>query len=320
VNLERLCPSILLVAFLLFLTGGAAQATISHTWVSSTGNDANACTRSAPCATFAGALAKTTAGGEIDVADASDYGPVTITKAVSIEAVGVLATIQVTSGNAVTISAGVSDTVVLRGLTLDGQGTAADGINFTKGGALYVENCRIHHFTTGLDFIPIFTSPSDTSKLFVTDTIVRNNGSGSTGGGVLIQSNGGVPIASIDGLRAENNVCGVKTVDAAIVTIRNSVAANNGFSGFSAVQNSQPADVLIESSLSAHNGTNGVVAADLGPPPGFIFPVIRLSNVTVFNNATGLATSGMGKIISFGNNKVDGNITNGAPTSTIPPM
>src|SRR4029077_7379886 len=115
-------PSVLLIASLLFLAGGAAQATISHTWVSSTGNDANACTRSAPCATFAGALTKTSAGGEIDVADANDYGPVTINKAVSIEAVGVLATIQVTSGNAITVSAGANDTVVLRGLTLDGQG------------------------------------------------------------------------------------------------------------------------------------------------------------------------------------------------------
>src|SRR6476646_7332437 len=122
---------IYLSAALLLLAGGSAQATISHTWVSSTGNDSNACTRSAPCATFAGALAKTSAGGEIDVADAGDYGPVTITQSVSIEAVGVLATIQVTSGNAITVNAGANDVVVLRGLTLDGQGTATHGIAFS---------------------------------------------------------------------------------------------------------------------------------------------------------------------------------------------
>jgi hypothetical protein len=309
-------PANLLAASLLFLAAGAARATISHTWVSSTGSDANACTRNAPCATFAGALTKTTAGGEIDVADASDYGPVTITKAVSIEAVGVLATIQVTSGNAVTISAGANDTVVLRGLTLDGQGTAADGINFTTGGALYVENSRIHHFTTGIDFLP---TGNITSKLFVTDTIVRNNGSGGTGCGVLIQSIGGFAIASIDGLRTENTVCGVKTLDAASVTIRNSVAANNGFSGFSAVESSNAPFVLIENSIATHNGTNGVVSADLTLFT-LVPPVVRLSNVTVVDNATGLATSGTGKIISFGNNKVDGNSTNGAPTATVPPM
>lgn len=308
-------PSVLLIASLLFLAAGAAQATISHTWVSSTGNDANACTRSAPCATFAGALTKTSAGGEIDVADANDYGPVTINKAVSIEAVGVLATIQVTSGNAVTISAGANDTVVLRGLTLDGQGTAADGINFTTGGALYVENTRIHHFTTGIDFLP---TGNVTTKLFVTDTIVRNNGSGGTGCGVLIQAIGGFAIASIDGLRTENNVCGVKTLDAANVTIRNSVAANNGFAGFSAVASNNVPVVLIESSITAHNGT-GVLSAN--PALSFILPTVRVSNVTVVDNGTGLlAASGLAQIISFGNNKVDGNSTNGAPTSTVPPM
>jgi parallel beta helix pectate lyase-like protein len=310
------CLPVLLTAALPFLAD-AAQATISHTWVSSTGNDANACTRSAPCATFAGALTKTSAGGEIDVADAGDYGPVTIGQAVSIEAAGVLATIQVTSGNAITISAGANDTVVLRGLTLDGQGTAGDGIRFSTGGALYVEDSRIHRFTTGIDFLPNNT----TSKLFVTDTIVRNNGSGATGGGVFIQASGGqgFATASIDGLRTENNVFGVKVMDAANVTIRNSVAANNGFSGFSAVQSSNTPKMLIESSITAHNGTNGIISADLAVG-AVVSPEVRLSNVTVVDNQTGLATSGFGRIISFGNNKVDNNSTNGSPTSTIPPM
>src|SRR6202035_5770597 len=132
----------ILFATTLLLLGSAAQATISHTWVSSTGSDTNACTRSAPCATFAGALAKTSAGGEIDVVDSGDYGPVTISQAVSIEAAGVLATIQVSSGNGITVTAGLNDVVVLRGLTLDGQGAANDGINFSTGASLYVENCR----------------------------------------------------------------------------------------------------------------------------------------------------------------------------------
>jgi len=314
---QRPYPYVLLTTVLLFLAGDAAQATISHTWVSSTGNDANACTRSAPCATFAGALTKTSAGGEIDVADAGDYGPVTISQAVSIEAVGVLATIQVTSGNAITISTGANDTVVLRGLTLDGQGTAGDGVRFTSGGTLYIEDSRIHRFTTGIDFLP--TNSTSTSKLFVTDTIVRNNGSGGIGCGVFIQSSLGYAVASIDGLRTENNVCGVKIQDSANVTIRNSVAANNGFSGFSAVGVGNLPRMLIESSITTHNGTNGITSADLSLGGGIGSPQIRLSNVTVVDNQTGLATSGVGEIISFGNNKVDGNSTNGSPTSTIPP-
>jgi hypothetical protein len=308
---SRLWP--LLIPALFLLASSTAQATISHTWVSSTGSDTNSCTRSAPCATFAGALAKTSAGGEIDVVDAADYGSVTISQAVSIEAKSVLATIQVSSGNAITVSAGASDIVVLRGLTLDGQGTATYGISFSTGGALYVEETRIHHFaSSGVDF-----EPTATSKLFITDSIVRNNGSGTTGCGVYIQPGGlGIATASIDGLRAENNVCGIKTVDYANVTIRNSVAANNAFSGFAAAAVNSIPRVLIENSLTAHNGTAGVNSAYLGSPSPYT-PIVRISNVTVTDNETGLLCSSIAQIISFGNNRNDGNVTNGAPTSTV---
>jgi hypothetical protein len=78
----------------------------------------------------------------------------------------------------------------------------------------------------------------------------------------------------------------VKTVDVSNVTIRNSVAANNGFSGFSAVQSIGPPRMLIESSITTHNGTNGVVSADLAPPGHVVFPQVRLSNVTVVDNVT----------------------------------
>jgi hypothetical protein len=319
----RLHSYILLTGALLVLAAGTSQATISHTWVSSTGSDANACTRSAPCATFAGALAKTSAGGEIDVADAGDYGPVTISQSVSIEAVGVLATIQVTSGNAVTVNAGASDVVVLRGLTLDGQGAASDGVHFSSGGSLYVENCRIHRFNTGIDFLP--SGVNAVSSLFVTDTIVRNSGTGTvtttTGCGVYIQEGTlGFATASIDGLRVENNVCGVKTVDGSAVVIRNSIAASNAFAGFSMVQNSNIPSLLVESSISAHNGT-GVLSANVNDHTDGA--VVRLSNVTITDNQTGMAVSGTaipGQIVSFGNNKNNGNSVNGAPTSTIPQM
>jgi hypothetical protein len=298
------------------LATGPVQATISHTWVSSSGSDTNACTRSAPCATFAGALAKTSTGGEIDVVDAGDYGAVTISQSVSIEAVGVLATIQVTSGNAITVTAGSSDIVVLRGLTLDGQGTATSGISFSTGGRLYVENTRIHHFATyGLDFEPT----GGTSNLFVTDTIVRNNGSGASGCGIYIQPSsiaGASATASIDGVRAEENVCGIKVVDHANATISNSVAANNGFSGFAAALVNNIPTLLVANSVTAHNGTAGVNSANLAPLSG-LSPVVRLTGVKVTDNATGLVSSSIGPIISFGDNKNDGNTTNGAPTSTV---
>lgn len=55
----------------------------SRTWVSGVGDDANPCSRTAPCKTFAGAISKTAAGGEIDALDPAGYGAVTITKAIN---------------------------------------------------------------------------------------------------------------------------------------------------------------------------------------------------------------------------------------------
>ena len=45
-------------------TSAHAQAT--RTWVSGVGDDANPCSRTAPCKTFAGAISKTATGGEIN--------------------------------------------------------------------------------------------------------------------------------------------------------------------------------------------------------------------------------------------------------------
>src|SRR5262245_23923450 len=64
-------------ACVFFGTSAFAQAT--RTWVSGVGNDANPCSRTAPCKTFAGAISKTAIGGEIDALDPGGYGTITIT-------------------------------------------------------------------------------------------------------------------------------------------------------------------------------------------------------------------------------------------------
>jgi hypothetical protein len=313
--MKRNKPSLLtLVVTLTFVSLGsqAVHAQTSRTWVSTSGNDANACSKASPCRTFAGALGKTTAGGEIDVLDSGDFSPVTINKAVSIVAEGAIGGIQASTGNAITISAGGSDKIVLRGLSLDGQGTAADGISFATGDSLYVEDCTINHFGQyGVDFAPT----NGTGKLFMTHTIVRNNGSGATGGGVhLISFSGPGFVATIDGLVTESNVFGVRGDNLGVVTIRNSVASGNSFSGFSAASTVVAAGLnvrmTIENSATTYNGTNGIVSALGGN--------VVVSNVTVTGNQTGLAgTSGVGEIISFGNNMVQGNVTDGMPTQTM---
>jgi hypothetical protein len=138
------------------LAAAPAQAGPNRTFVSGTGTDSGTCTRTAPCRTFAFALGVTTAGGELDVLDPAGYGAVIIINAISIVNDGA-GTAGITAGadNAITINAGTSDSVHLRGLTLTGLGTGTNGILFNSGGNLAIENCVILNFTNaGINIAP----------------------------------------------------------------------------------------------------------------------------------------------------------------------
>src|SRR6202162_2326960 len=112
----------------------AAQAT--RTWVSGVGDDVNPCSRVAPCKTFAGAISKTAAGGEINCLDPGGFGGVTITKAIIISCEIGTAGVLVAGTNGVTVSAGPNDVVFLEGLDINGTGTGLSGISFLAGSAL----------------------------------------------------------------------------------------------------------------------------------------------------------------------------------------
>src|SRR5579872_7335443 len=90
-----------------------ASAQATRTWVSGVGDDANPCSRTAPCKTFAGAISKTAPGGEINVLDPGGFGAVTITKSITISSEGFEAGVLVSGTNGIVISAGASDVVVL---------------------------------------------------------------------------------------------------------------------------------------------------------------------------------------------------------------
>src|SRR5579883_3370332 len=116
-----------LLSFL--LPSGPAQAQASRTWVSGVGDDANPCSRTAPCKTFAGAISKTAAGGEIDALDPGGYGAVTITKAITIDGGGgQVASVLVAGTNGIVVSAGPNDVVILRNIRINGIGTGINGI------------------------------------------------------------------------------------------------------------------------------------------------------------------------------------------------
>src|SRR5437588_2830690 len=138
------------VATLMLSSLASGQAT--RTWVSGVGNDANPCSRTAPCKTFAGAISKTAASGEINCLDPGGFGAVTITKAITIACEGVTAGVVVPGTNGIIVNAGVNDNVTLRGIDINGAGTGLNGIRFLAGKALIVDNCQIYGFTTrGID-------------------------------------------------------------------------------------------------------------------------------------------------------------------------
>ena len=124
-----------LIGVLLLLAGQApvgAQAT--RTWVSGVGDDANPCSRTAPCKTFAGAISKTAAAGEINVLDPGGFGGVTITKSITISSESFEAGVLVSGTNAIVINAAAADIVILRGLDIEGLGTGLSGIRWLGGG------------------------------------------------------------------------------------------------------------------------------------------------------------------------------------------
>src|ERR1041385_8688857 len=126
----------MLAVFVVSLACGTlAQAQATRTWVSGVGDDANPCSRTAPCKTFAGAISKTAAGGEISVMDAGGYGSVTITKAITINGEGTQASILAGGGVGITVAAGAADQVILRNLMINGAGGGTSGIVINSGHA-----------------------------------------------------------------------------------------------------------------------------------------------------------------------------------------
>ena len=146
------------VAFAVFATPASAQAT--RTWVSGVGDDINPCSRTAPCKTFAGAISKTAAGGEINCLDPGGFGAVSIIKSMTISCPytegGALA-----GGNGITVNLPLTtDTVVIRGLDIFGVNPPTHGIRFINRGTLHVEDTVIRRFNAANSF-GISFQPSD---------------------------------------------------------------------------------------------------------------------------------------------------------------
>ncbi|HEY6332970.1 MAG TPA: hypothetical protein VI756_26835 [Blastocatellia bacterium] len=286
----------------------------SLTYVSAQGADSHACSVTAPCKTFAGALAKTAPGGEVVVLSSSGaYGPFNISHAVTIEAPsGVYAGITQVSNSTdgIFVSAGTGDIVTLKGLTVIGPAatpTGGVGINFSSGAALHIEGCEVREFSTNI------VVSNAVSQLFIKDTVVKDGYNGI----LLVQSGtAGTMYASMDHITANNNVNGIAlegTMAGAVIegAIRDSTLSGNGtgvsveaFSGGTALLD-------VESCLIA-NGGEGIstVVTESGTAG------MSISNCLISHNSGNgfliqgnsfFQGGGSSFIVSRGNNTFTGN-------------
>ena len=296
----------LIVGALLLLCSSLAFAQATRTWISGVGDDVNPCSRTAPCKTFAGAISKTAPGGTIDVLDPGGFGAVTITKAITLENVGEVAGVLVSGTNGIIVSAGASDVVVLRGLSIDGvNGTGVNGVRFINGGKLVVERCIIQGFAqNGIDF-----EPSTAAQLVVTDTTINNNVSSSnSAAGIFVQGTGAT--ATLTRARLVQNNHGLFVRNGTVSAHESTFSANTVTNV--RVDSLGTARVNIDGSLISESAAGTGVFAHLASA------IVTLSNSSVTANANGLVALSSSTINSFGNNRIFGNTTaDGAPTATL---
>ena len=277
-----------------FLASAPAHAQATRTWVSGVGDDANPCSRTAPCKTFAGAISKTAAAGEIDCLDPGGFGGITITKAITLNCSATLGSILVAGTPAITIAAGTGDIVILRNLQLQGIGPTAGtpgtfGVRIVSAAAVSIENCVITQFAQqGISDV----RTAGNTKLFVRNTVVSHNGSTGIAFGATSPNS-----AVIENSTVVNNLFGIAAGSGTLVMVTRSVISGNttgieadGGAGFNL------------DSVVISNSTTGVQSNNN----------IRLSNSDVTFNTTGFS----GTWVSYGNNRLQGNATFGTlPTA-----
>jgi len=277
-----------------------AQAT--RTWVSGVGDDVNPCSRTAPCKTFAGAISKTATGGEIDCLDPGGYGTVIISKSITIDGTGCQAATLAPSVNGIVINLAVptdvAKTVRLRALSINGLGNGLNGIRVLAARKVMIEDTVIDGFAqNGI------TIDSPSANVFVTRTTIRNIMQAGINVSATVPP--GTTALWVDHCSILNCLTGLEVRSNTNTSVRDT-----------SIINSRIALTAADSEVSVVNSTfsQNAVGVQAGNRS-----IIYLSLVTVAFNQRGLDVPG-GKIVSFKNNFVHSNVTDGAPSSTLNPM
>ncbi|SFI61284.1 hypothetical protein SAMN04487925_103457 [Bradyrhizobium sp. cf659] len=312
--MNRIALSLTIAAtfLLLALPATSAHAQASRTWVSGVGDDANPCSRTAPCKTFAGAISKTALNGEINCLDPGGFGAVTIVKSITIDCHEIFASVLFSGTNGINIpfnSFAATDTrktVRLRNLNLNGVDTGLVGIRISggstiAGGVVIIEDTLIDGVFAG-SASGILDDRTGGGELYVSNTTVRNTGTfgiaynpGAAGQRLEI---------ALDNVRVQNSAnIGILIGNNGRAMINRAVVTGNAQIGVGASGGAAASEINLSNSVVSNNGLG------VGNLNGTV--TVRLSNNDISFNATAFS----GVTLSHFNNRIQGNNALGpAPT------
>jgi hypothetical protein len=294
------------------LSAAPASAQATRTFVSGVGNDADPCSRTAPCRTFAGAIVKTFINGEINCLDPGGYGTVNITKSITIDCKHTLGSdlSSGTTGVIVNIPVSVNDptrSVRLRGILINGTGasgavgtrTGIDGIRILQANSVFVEESVIAEFSQqGIE-----VAATASVNLTLDDVTIRN----ANVAGVTLATSAGQVVASFNNVRIDGTPIGLSAANRVRANIRNVMLSHNS----TGIQTSGVDNIVNADNIMVSFAGTGVL--------GSAGSTVRLSNSVITQNSTGLNANG-GSIVSMSGNSVTGNTADGAFTATVPKL
>jgi hypothetical protein len=274
---------------MMFAAGAQAQAT--RTWVSGVGDDANPCSRTAPCKTFAGAISKTAANGEIDVLDPGGFGGVTITKSITIDGGPFAGGALVTLGSNGFLVNSSTAKVTLRNLTVQGAGSGGSGVRVVSASEVHLNNVVITGMARGVDYVN-----NVTGTLTVENSRIYSN----TNAGISV-----IPAAAVATRVLVDNTQIYKNVGDGMILfggtnshIRNTTIWGHGANqGINVLENAgQTTEVMIENCLIGNN-TNGLFLSGTGGA------IVSVGRTTISGNTSNGMNIAFGhQVISFGDN------------------
>jgi hypothetical protein len=292
------------IAVLAAILPASALAQASRTWVSGSGSDANPCSRTAPCQTFAGAILKTAARGEINCLDPAGYGGFTILHSITIKCAYTEGGVLVAGTNAIVINAAATDTVILEGLDINGLGQGSlSGVVINQAKTVKILKTEIHGFDrNAVDM----KASNNGAKLLLADSHLFEN----SGNGVLVAPpSGGNSTATLRNNLIVGNRCAIAATSHGYDLAFN-FAANCGtnLAGAGGPAKINAFHNLLSSSADAGVFANGASSS------------VRVGDNNITDNTNGfraIDTGAFGGITSFGDNFLAGNITDGNPNFTV---